>query len=76
MFLTLTMLPVWAVVVSVLTFLALRSQDPEDLTQYQDKVLGLPLQVVCFFPLLPLGVWLCYEGILQLGPKGPRTVHN
>ncbi|KAH9597460.1 hypothetical protein LSM04_007516 [Trypanosoma melophagium] len=73
MFLTPTMLPVWVALISAITFCILRANDPVDLSQYRGKVYNLPPPLVCFFPLLPLCVWICYEIILKLGPKGSKA---
>ncbi|EAN92294.1 hypothetical protein C3747_62g766c [Trypanosoma cruzi] len=70
MFLTPKVLPLWVLIVTTLTFYTLRANDPVNLTQYQDKLYGVPLSTVCLLPLLPICVWGCYEVIRTVGPKG------
>lgn len=72
MFLTYSFAPVWAGLISILTFLLLRHFDPVDLNEYKDKVYGIPPVACCLAVLIPLIVLVAYDFALKLGPKPSR----
>ncbi|KPA85875.1 hypothetical protein ABB37_00197 [Leptomonas pyrrhocoris] len=72
MFLTYTFAPIWAGLISLLTFLVLRHFDPVDLNQYTEKMHGVPPVACCLAVLIPLVVLVAYDFALKLGPKPSR----
>ncbi|KAG5490908.1 hypothetical protein JIQ42_00793 [Leishmania sp. Namibia] len=73
MFLTCRFVPIWATLVSVITFLVLRHYDPVDLNGYTEKMHGIPPVACCSAIVIPLIVLFAYNAVLKMGPKPPRS---
>ncbi|KAG5466620.1 hypothetical protein LSCM1_00785 [Leishmania martiniquensis] len=73
MFLTYQFAPIWAALVSVVTFLILRHYDPVDLDGYTEKMHGIPPVACCSAIVIPLIVLLAYNATLKIGPKPSRS---
>ncbi|AIO01653.1 hypothetical protein LPMP_340250 [Leishmania panamensis] len=73
MFLTYQVAPIWAMLVSIVTFLVLRRYDPVDLNEYAEKMHGIPPVACCSAIAIPLIILFAYNGVLKMGPKPPRS---
>lgn len=69
MFLTYQFASIWAMLVSIVTFLVLRHNDPVDLSEYKEKAHGIPPVACCSAIAIPLIVLFVYNAALRMGPK-------
>ncbi|TPP44317.1 putative integral membrane protein [Leishmania donovani] len=73
MLLTYQFAPIWAMLVSIVTFLVLRHNDPVDLNEYKEKAHGIPPVACCSAIAIPLVVLFVYNAALRMGPQ--PTLH-
>ncbi|KAK7198237.1 hypothetical protein NESM_000780700 [Novymonas esmeraldas] len=73
MFLTYQFAPIWATLVSIVTFLILRRYDPVDLSEYTEKMHGIPPIACCSAIAIPMLVLVAYDATLKLGPRPSRN---
>ncbi|GET92543.1 hypothetical protein, conserved [Leishmania tarentolae] len=69
MFLTYQFAPIWATLVSIVTFVVLRHYDPVDLNEYRAKAYGIPPVACCSAIAIPLIILYLYNAALKMGPK-------
>lgn len=73
MFLTYQLLPFWIMLISSITFLALRHFDTVDLNEHREKMGGYPPVICCAYCVIPFAVLICYGIGMKLGPKASRS---
>lgn len=69
MILTFQFAPIWISFVAVVTFLVLQRLDPVDLSQYKERMYGIPAAVCCSSIMLPFAVLFLYALTMKFGPK-------
>lgn len=73
MFLTLQMLPIFAIIISALTFFIIEQKDLTDLNLYKSKMSNIPPMCCMIALLIPVTVLFTYDSVLKLGPKASKT---